>query len=1388
MKFFVILILILNTLIAQETIKVLMPVNFKPYFDTTQDGTPTGFAVDVLNELAKINNLKIEYIIKPNYVEVEKAHKNKEANLIAMGGINEKRKENSIFTTPFSTNVIRAYKLHTNPINELSQIKDSLLVLKTNNISVRKFKDHPKNKVIFVGSKEEGILSLLSKESDVFVFNEDAMTEVLKTVKFDKLIVPFGKPVLTARFAIRVHKDYPELAKTLDSSLVEFMKTDKFKQLHSKWILGNDLGEENLDTFSLTTQEQEYLQNKKELNVCVHHNFLPVDGEQNGKIIGFIGDVFKEFNSLLNVDFNAIKANSNKDFIENIKSNKCEIASALTPFSSYGLFTTNKIATAKLTLISNYRVSYFENYNRINDFKIYVQYQSYYDYIKNIYKDANVIVENDVDKILKEIKSNEKTLFATISFFANKTIDRYGFENFKIVGALPEIEITGLFGVQRSEEILLGILNKAINYVGEAKLSALLDKYYSSNYIINKVDYKYLWYTLIVSAFIVILVIVLYQRKLARYVIAQNEALSKINSIGIIQLKNNKVISLNKKMLDIFNIKKDELLNNSLSLLFKNENEYINFLNILNNQLNNKSTFNLDFKMTTKDRKKITVNISGNSIASKPDEQDIIIVFNDITERKEQERKILEYNEKLDLATESGLIGIWNWDIKNDTLEWNNLMYRIYEIPLDKKPSYDLWAKSLTNEYKDKVENLLSRAVNEVDIDFDTIFEINCKKGTKYIKTNATIIRDKNGNAISAIGTNIDITEIIEAKNELESKKIELENSIHLLSIEKEKSEQALEEAKVSEEEAVAIQEELVIVNENLIHSNKAKSEFLSNMSHEIRTPLNGIIGIIDIILDEKPDTNKINEYIHIIKDSSNTLKNIINDILDFSKIQSGKFEMHNKDFSLLNLINNIENLFKPLVIQKGIDFNVNIDLGVQDKLIGDDLRLTQIINNILGNSLKFTKKGRIELNVKNIYLSDKYTELKFSIEDTGIGISEKVQNSIFESFTQGESPDTKEYEGSGLGLSIVKSLVELMGGEVWFESYEGVGTKFYFRIPFEISKTKTLNLDSEKIKSYDKVLKEKKSALVAEDSPVNQLVAKKILSRLGFNVEIANDGEEAVDLVKKHKYDMIFMDLQMPNMDGFEATKLIRNFNKEIPILALSAAVLSEDQEKSIESGMNGHIKKPIDKAELIFEISKYLEMKEIEVQNDLVDKPFDEYHYIHINELKDELDLEIEDIYSLLIRFSQEYGDFKKVVDNFDIKSNDFKKLIHKIKGSSSNLKLQEIYKLCLEIEKNNDIEQLVINLIICIENTCEEIDTKIKPLVNPEIYKGEELLKHIDFIIKDLEEYNFINTSRTDILINSIKDLYNQEFIDNLEKLFRESSNEKLIVILKDIKKLL
>jgi signal transduction histidine kinase/CheY-like chemotaxis protein len=397
-----------------------------------------------------------------------------------------------------------------------------------------------------------------------------------------------------------------------------------------------------------------------------------------------------------------------------------------------------------------------------------------------------------------------------------------------------------------------------------------------------------------------------------------------------------------------------------------------------------------------------------------------------------------------------------------------------------------------------------------------------------------------------------------------------------------------LEHSTASRKELELEQKELKKAKLQAEEANKAKSAFLASMSHEIRTPMNGILGLTQVMKHELTNPDHL-KYLDLIQNSGNNLTQLINDILDFSKIESGNLELENLPFNFAKIINNDIERYKFLASQKGLTLTCAIDSSIPEEVIGDQVRISQIINNIIGNSIKFTEKGSIRLNFSLLEAKGEDILLKGTIKDTGVGIAKDAQKKIFRSFHQADNSITRKFGGTGLGLSIVKSLVELMGGSISVQSpvdkVSGTGSCFTFTLRLKTPAQVSSTVAPEEKKQ---ILTQSTRILIVDDNQINLLVASKIVQGFGAEVTTVESGIEALRIVKEKDFDLILMDIQMPELDGLETTRLLRMENFKNPIIALSASAYKEDIQNSLEAGMNAHIQKPFTEAELFNMIDK--------------------------------------------------------------------------------------------------------------------------------------------------------------------------------------------------------
>jgi len=565
---------------------------------------------------------------------------------------------------------------------------------------------------------------------------------------------------------------------------------------------------------------------------------------------------------------------------------------------------------------------------------------------------------------------------------------------------------------------------------------------------------------------------------------------------------------------------------------------------------------------------------------------------------------------------------------------------------------------------------------------------------------NGSVYKDEKGNVMGAVVVARDITERKRIEMELTEARIFAELATAIA-----------EEAKAKAESATIIAEDAV----------RAKQQFLSNMSHEIRTPMNAIIGFTKVVL--KTDlTAKQKEYLTAIKMSGDSLIVLINDILDLAKVDAGKMTFEQTPFKLSQSIAAMLHLFETKIQEKNLSLTKVYDPQIPEVLVGDPVRLHQIIINLVSNAVKFTSTGKITVSVRLLDSVDDNVTIEFAISDTGIGIPEDKIQQIFENFHQATSGTSRLYGGTGLGLAIVKQLVESQGGKVQVKSKIEEGSTFSFTLNFQKTKDKAV-LETE-ILELNREIKNIK-VLVVEDMALNQLLMKTLLDDFGFERDIAENGKIAIEKLQTQKYDIILMDLQMPEMNGFEATKHIRNVMlSTIPIIALTADVTTVDLEKCKEVGMNDYIAKPVDERLLfskIIGLVKKTNLVEVQQMDPVISDKKTKYTDLGflIQRTKNNSGMISEMIAAYLEQTPPLISAMKQSLQNKDWDS--LHATVHKmipsfsIMGISSDFELmaKKIQDFARRQQEEDTITTLVQQLEVVCSNACSELTEELNRL---------------------------------------------------------------------------
>jgi PAS domain S-box-containing protein len=653
-----------------------------------------------------------------------------------------------------------------------------------------------------------------------------------------------------------------------------------------------------------------------------------------------------------------------------------------------------------------------------------------------------------------------------------------------------------------------------------------------------------------------------------------------------------------------------------------------------------------------------------------------------VTDRVKHEKKLMESYERLNEMSAQSNSFAWEIDLTGLYTFMSPIVEKVLGYKADelknKKYFYDLLAPSTKEVVMKDAFEIISqnRTINNYERK-----AVKANGSEVWLSTNCKPLYDNDGNVKGYRGSDTDITQ---QRNLLES---------------------------------------LELAKKNAEKSAKAKESFLTNMSHEIRTPLNVIIGMIREIGKEQLSESQ-KTYLKHSEASAYHLLSIINNVLDMSKIEAGEFTLDIKDFSLSAVLSNVKSILTSRASGKKIMFTVESSALIARALKGDSLRLSQVLINLLGNSIKFTDEGFVKLNVILLESDDEIQKIRFEIIDSGIGMSHEFQQNIFNKFTQENDHSTRSHEGTGLGMSISKEIIELMGGNVELESIKGKGTKIAFEINFPYGIEDNLIRIDNVTRNFDI---SGTKVLVVEDNEMNRFIARQSLKQAKCVIHEADNGAIAVELLQKEKSDIILMDIQMPVMDGMEATKIIRNNLKiSTPIVALTANAFKHDIDLYMSNGMNDYLIKPYKEEELYSKIEKYCRIGN-KIKKEFSSKPEnDKYTSLPTN-------IETESLYNLKQLNVIANGD-KKFVEtminmfiniakttisqlNEAFQNNDIeqiKKLSHKIKPSLDNLEINILYNEIRALESFNEKTGCPENLRTMVEFVTETLVKVIDDLL--------------------------------------------------------------------------
>ena len=552
----------------------------------------------------------------------------------------------------------------------------------------------------------------------------------------------------------------------------------------------------------------------------------------------------------------------------------------------------------------------------------------------------------------------------------------------------------------------------------------------------------------------------------------------------------------------------------------------------------------------------------------------IFATVRDISARKRAEAELRAAKERLEAAASAGLVGVWDWDVVNDSLVWDDVMFQLYGIDrMGFSGAYAAWFNCVHPGDRQRVQAEMDAALRGV-AEYAPEFRVVWPDGAvRHIKARSRITFDGHGRPLRVIGVNYDLSEQKQIQASLDALNTRLEQRVAERTAELEAATRAAESA------------------------SRAKSAFLANMSHELRTPMNAIMGMTELLLRRTTD-GAVRDRLEKIDRASRHLLRVLNDVLDISQIESERFTLGSEPFALDELLHEVWTLVEPHVVQKQLSFRVEQSPDLAGLLVeGDVVRVKQVLLNLCANAVKFTDAGSVTLSADLVASADTPgggVTVEFRVRDTGSGIADADRERIFEAFEQVDGSLARRHGGTGLGLAIAKRLVDIMGGEIGLDSVEALGSTFWCRVPLR-RREPVVRVAEDTGSLAERLLATHcrgAPILVVEDDAINLEIATMLLEDVGLRVEGAADGHRAVQMAAGRDYALILMDMGLPGMDGIAATRAIRRLPRcaVVPIVAMTANVFDEDRERCLAAGMNDHLGKPIDPDKLFESLWRWL------------------------------------------------------------------------------------------------------------------------------------------------------------------------------------------------------
>ena len=1130
-----------------------------PPFDFADEkGNHTGlssYLVELIGERTGLN-IKVKIDTWPKIVKLVKEKKLDGYTCITKSS---ERKKYLNFTTPYlkTENGIFVIKDKKGINNIKDLVGKKIAVSRGTYLHELLLSDYSELSLYLVDSDEDAIDALSYNKVDAFVGNI-AVANYLMNKKFIthfKVVDKINNNITEISFAIQ--KDNPILLSIIQKAL-DSISFEERQKILKKWYIKST----QVAKIILSDKEKHWLKKNNQILFAGDPNSMPFEAfDEKGKHIGIVADYLKNIEQLLSIKFKTIQTKNYSETITHAKKGDVDVISGDIDTASLQKHykPIEPYIKSPIVIVMRDSNGFVDDIKNISKKKIaLIEKNTHNTKIKKAYPNQEFFYEKNANLALKSLSLGKIDAVLLTIPKAEYLIRTQGYTTLKIVGKTT-VNLSLTLFVKKSKPELYSMLSKAMKVLSNTKHLDILSRWQKVEFA-QKIDYTLLYQ--LVGFFCILILGTLYWNKKLSNEIEERKRIEKDLNIekenfkalfekvsdGNLIIKNGKYITCNDAVLKMLG------LNNIKEFLGSTQDRWSPTFQYdgLRSDLKAKKMMEICFKDGSNRFEWIHKDINNNEFWVDVGLTKILyegvdaiyVVWRDISQQKNLESSL-----------------------KNSELQMRTL---IDNIPLH----------IIVSSYDGKVLLANPKTINDYDFNTKDISKINVAEFYADPTTRDEIIND------------------IKTKGKVEQKIVKLKrpNAIHSMMMSilpiRYAEKDALLSIGVDLTERLNMEKALIEAKNKADSANRSKSEFLANMSHEIRTPMNAIIGFTELLNDQISEP-RLKSYVKIIQNASYTLLALINDILDLSKIEAGKLEIKKTSTNIFSLCDEISSFFMISVRDKNLDFIVDIDKNIPKSLLIDEIRLRQVLLNIIGNSVKFTEEGFIKFSVKafNIDNHNSKVDLEFSIKDSGIGIPDNQIGHIFNEFEQTQGQDNKKFGGTGLGLSISKRLCEMMGGKISVCNNKDKGVTFFVNLyKIDISSImdekqldKKLNLNAKEF------IFKKAKILVVDDIKDNRELILKNFEDTNIKIITANDGFEAIEQYKKQKPDLILMDIRMPNMDGYEAAKKIKKI-ANVPIVALTASVMEDDNERLKSKNFDAYLRKPVMRYDLFNELSKFL------------------------------------------------------------------------------------------------------------------------------------------------------------------------------------------------------